>query len=43
MVDKKEENEIKTNWEESVDSFDALDLKPDLIRGIYGNEKKSIR
>jgi len=36
MVDKKEENEIKTNWEESVDSFDALDLKPDLIRGIYG-------
>jgi translation initiation factor 4A len=37
MVDtKKEETEIKTNWEESVDSFDALDLKPDLIRGIYG-------
>lgn len=37
MVDiKKEDTEIKTNWEESVDSFDALDLKPDLIRGIYG-------
>jgi translation initiation factor 4A len=35
MVDKKEE-EIKSNWEETVDSFDALDLKPDLIRGIYG-------
>jgi len=35
MVDKKED-EIKSNWEETVDSFDALDLKPDLVRGIYG-------
>jgi translation initiation factor 4A len=35
MVDKKD-NEITSNWDESVDSFDALDLKPDLIRGIYG-------
>jgi len=34
MVDNK--IEIQSNWEETVDSFDALDLKPDLLRGIYG-------
>jgi len=28
--------EIQSNWEETVDSFDALDLKADLLRGIYG-------
>ena len=28
--------EIKTNWEETVESFDQLDLKADLLRGIYG-------
>jgi translation initiation factor 4A len=35
MVDK-EQTEIKTNWEETVESFDQLDLKADLVRGIYG-------
>ena len=29
--------DIISNWDEAVDSFDALDLKSDLIRGIYGN------
>jgi len=29
-------SEITTNWEETVESFDQLDLKPDLLRGIYG-------
>jgi len=28
--------EIKTNWEETVETFDQLDLKADLLRGIYG-------
>jgi translation initiation factor 4A len=36
--------EIDTNWDESVDTFDALELKAELIRGIYGYgfEKPSI-
>jgi len=29
------DGEIKSNWEETVETFDQLDLKPDLIRGIY--------
>ncbi len=29
--------DIETNWNESVDSFDDLNLKEDLLRGIYGN------
>jgi len=29
-------NEIlETNWDEKVSSFDSLDLKEDLLRGIY--------
>ncbi len=28
--------EFGTNWEQSVDSFDELNLKPLLLRGIYG-------
>lgn len=28
--------EIKTNWEESVESFDQLNLREELLRGIYG-------
>lgn len=35
MVDKNPE-EIKSNWDETVENFDQLELKPDLIRGIYG-------
>jgi translation initiation factor 4A len=30
------QTEIQTNWEETVESFDQLDLKADLLRGIYG-------
>jgi len=33
---KTQKTEIQSNWEETVDSFDALDLKADLLRGIYG-------
>jgi translation initiation factor 4A len=28
--------EMDTNWDEIVESFDDLNLKPDLLRGIYG-------
>lgn len=35
-MEQKEQTEIKTNWEETVESFDQLNLKPDLLRGIYG-------
>jgi len=40
-VDGKEE--ITTNWDECTTSFDAMDLKEDLLRGIYahGFEKPS--
>ena len=33
---KAEEEEIVSNWEEKVDTFDQLNLKEDLLRGIYG-------
>jgi translation initiation factor 4A len=37
------ENEIESNWEEVIESFDGLDLQEDLLRGIYayGFEKPS--
>mmetsp|Transcript_7894 Transcript_7894/g.11945 ORF Transcript_7894/g.11945 Transcript_7894/m.11945 type:complete len:406 (+) Transcript_7894:42-1259(+) len=36
-------SEIETNWDEAIESFDAMDLKEDLLRGIYayGFEKPS--
>ena len=36
-------DEIATNWEEICTTFDAMDLKEDLLRGIYayGFEKPS--
>jgi len=36
--------EITTNWTESVDTFDDLGIKEELLRGIYGYgyEKPSI-
>lgn len=36
-VDVKETNEeeMETNWHETVENFDELDLKPELLRGIY--------
>jgi superfamily II DNA/RNA helicase len=35
--------EIATNWDEVTSTFDAMDLKEDLLRGIYayGFEKPS--
>ena len=45
QVEKPEEGgeEIATNWDEVTTSFDAMDLKEDLLRGIYayGFEKPS--
>ena len=37
------EIEISSNWEESTSKFDDMDLKEDLLRGIYayGFEKPS--
>jgi len=32
----KEYTEITSNWEETVEKFDDLNLKEDLLRGIYG-------
>ncbi|KIL66572.1 hypothetical protein M378DRAFT_160563 [Amanita muscaria Koide BX008] len=29
------ENDIESNWDQIVDSFDNMDLKPELLRGIY--------
>ena len=31
-----DEEEIVSNWEEKVESFDELGLKEELLRGIYG-------
>ncbi|KAJ7071423.1 P-loop containing nucleoside triphosphate hydrolase protein [Mycena amicta] len=28
-------NEIESNWDQVIDSFDGMDLKPELLRGIY--------
>lgn len=38
-----EDMEIQTNWDETTTTFDAMDLKEDLLRGIYayGFEKPS--
>lgn len=38
-----DEIEIQTNWDENTPTFDAMDLKEDLLRGIYayGFEKPS--
>jgi len=29
------EGEIESNWDQVVDNFDNMDLKPDLLRGVY--------
>ncbi|KAF8176762.1 P-loop containing nucleoside triphosphate hydrolase protein [Pholiota molesta] len=29
------ENEIESNWDQVVDNFDNMELKPELLRGIY--------
>lgn len=29
------EHEIESNWDQVVDSFDDMNLKPELLRGIY--------
>ena len=39
-----ESQNLETNWDESVETFDELNLKPELLRGIYGYgfEKPSV-
>lgn len=41
--DKLQDSDITTNWDECTTTFDAMDLKEDLLRGIYayGFEKPS--
>ena len=36
-------DDLQTNWEETVESFDAMELREELLRGIYayGFEKPS--
>jgi translation initiation factor 4A len=35
--DPKDESELmESNWDETVESFDELNLKKDLLRGVYG-------
>lgn len=38
-----DEGDIETNWDEVVETFDAMELREDLLRGIfaYGFEKPS--
>ena len=33
---KEDEGEMISNWDETVETFDELNLKPELLRGIYG-------
>jgi translation initiation factor 4A len=42
-VSQAESDLVETNWDEVVSSFDDMDLKEDLLRGIYayGFEKPS--
>lgn len=45
MVDNKQVvEELVSNWDKTVESFDELELKPELLRGIYGYgfEKPSV-
>ena len=34
--EEEEEESFQTNWDESVEKFDDLDLKEEVLRGIYG-------
>jgi translation initiation factor 4A len=31
-----QDSDIDTNWDETIETFDAMDLREDLLRGIYG-------
>ena len=33
---KDDEGEMISNWDETVETYDELKIKPELIRGIYG-------
>lgn len=37
------EDDIETNWDECIETFDAMELREELLRGIYayGFEKPS--
>jgi hypothetical protein len=43
VEDQPTDNEIVTNWDECIESFDGMDLREDLLRGVYayGFEKPS--
>lgn len=30
------DSDIETNWDECIETFDAMELREDLLRGIYG-------
>ncbi|KAL4795496.1 hypothetical protein BDV19DRAFT_165978 [Aspergillus venezuelensis] len=30
-----QDNQIESNYDEITDSFDSMDLKPELLRGVY--------
>ena len=35
-TEEKDEEYLKPNWDESVDKFDDMGLKEEVLRGIYG-------
>lgn len=37
MENKDSDSELKNNWTKSVEVFDDLEIKLELLRGIYGN------
>lgn len=37
MENKEEGFELKNNWTKSVETFDQLEVKKGLLRGIFGN------
>lgn len=36
MIDEENSDEMDSNWDETVESFDELNLKKELLRGVYG-------
>ena len=35
-MDEEDKEDFKTNWDETVESFDDMGLKEDVLRGVYG-------
>jgi len=36
MIDEENSDEMDSNWDETVESFDEFNLKKELLRGVYG-------